>query len=380
MRPSIRDALSSSAWDDLAAWLPSDLDDLAASSGGFRRRRAIRSAEDFVRVALAYGVLDLSLRSVAGWCADHGLGNLSDVAVLGRLRRGWPLLEAVVRSLLARVVPTPPKNGPRRRIRLIDATTVSAPGSEGADWRLHASYNLSVGAIDAVELTDGRGGEHLGRVPLNAGDLAIGDRGYAHEERLWETVCIGADVLVRIGHRAVPLQDAQGTAVDPLRFATRRRPAAGRPPRAEGRVVYLRRDFERTRPFRLIVVRKSVQAAAKDRERVLREAKKKGKVPTGRTLDATRFAFLLTSVPAAEADDATMAELYRVRWQVELSFKRWKSLLHLAELRADDPDLSKAYVYAKLIAALLADTMARQWRAFSPYGVPVGVRPVACVA
>ncbi|MEY4375134.1 MAG: hypothetical protein RL760_1301, partial [Candidatus Eisenbacteria bacterium] len=108
--------------------------------------------------------------------------------------------------------------------------------------------------------------------------------------------------------------------------------------------------------------------------RILREAKKRGKVPSERTLRATKFAFLLTSVPARDASDATMAELYRVRWQIELTFKRWKSLLHLADLRADDPDLARAYIYAKLIAAVLADTMARQWRAFSPYGLRVGHR------
>ena len=353
---------------------------MAVDTRGFRRRRAIRSAEDFVRVALAYGVLDLSLRSVAAWCGEQGLGDLSDVAVLGRLRRGWPLLQAVLQALLARVVASPPTQGPRRRIRLIDATTVSAPGSDGADWRLHASYNLSLGAIDGVELTDGRGGEHLGRVPLGPGDLAVADRGYAHEDRLWETVQAGADVLVRIGHSAVPMQDARGKPLDPLRFATRRRAAAGRPPRAEGCVVYLRRDTEREFPFRLIVVRKSVAATANDRARVEKAANKKGKVPTARTLEAAKFALLITSIPTADADDATMAELYRLRWQVELAFKRWKSLLGLAQLRADDPDLAKAYIYAKLIAAVLADTMARQWRAFSPYGVPVGDWTVARVA
>lgn len=380
MSTSIRDLLSSGAWADLAAWLPRDLDALAAQSLGFQRRRVIKSASDFVRVAMAYGVLDLSLRSVATWCGERQLGDLSDVAILGRLRRGWPFLRAIVQELLAAQVVEPPSGGLRRRVRLVDATTLSHPGSDGADWRLHASYDLARGVVDAVELTDGRGGEHLGRVELAPGDLVVADRGYAHEKRVWETVEVGADVLVRIGHSAVPMVDEERAEVDPLRFATRKRPAAGRPPRAESRVVYLRTDEARAHPLRLVVVRKSVAATERDRERIRREAKKKGKVPTQRTLDACRFTFLLTSVPGAEADDATIAELYRLRWQIELTFKRWKSLLGLANLRADDPDLAQAYIYAKLIAALLADRMTRQWRAFSPYGVPVGNGSVASVA
>lgn len=380
MSASIRDVLSSGAWDDLAAWLPRNLDELAAESLGFQRRRAIKSASDFVRVAMAYGVLDLSLRSVATWCGEHRLGELSDVAILGRLRRGWPLLRAIVASLLGTQVVDAPRGELRRRIRLVDATTLSHPGSDGADWRLHASYDLARGVVDAVELTDGRGGEHLGRLALAKGDLVVGDRGYAHEQRVWEALGVGADVLVRIGHSAVPMVDGAGAELDPLQFARRKRAAAGRPPRAESRVVYLRLDAARTRPLRLVVVRKSVAAAERDRERVRREAKRKGKVPTQRTLDACRFAFLLTSVPVSEASDATIANLYRLRWQIELTFKRWKSLLGLANLRADDPDLAQAYIYAKLIAALLADKMARQWRAFSPYGLPIGDGDLARVA
>lgn len=380
MPRAIHSLLSSSAWADLADWFPRDLESLASRTGGFQRRRAIRSPLDFLRLALAYAVLDLSLRSVSEWCASHGVGELSDVAVLGRLRRGWRFLEAVFQTMLARQVAARPRSALARRVRLMDATTLSAPGSDGADWRLHASYDLAAGVIDAVELTDGRGGEHLGRVPIAKGDLVVADRGYAHEERMWETMELGADFLVRIGHSAVPLQDPSGVPLDPLKFATRRRPRAGRPPRTEGVVVHLRRDVQRKRPVRLIVVRKAQEAADRDRRRIKREAQRKGKRPTSRTLAAARFAFLLTSIPLNEADDATMAELYRLRWQIELTFKRWKSLLALDQLRADDPDLARAYIYAKLIAVVLTDTIARQWRAFSPYGVPVGDRALASMA
>ena len=142
MSRSISALLSSAAWEDLTAWLPHDLDALAAKSGGFQRRRAIQSPLEFLRLALAYGLLDLSLRSVAAWSADHGLGQLSDVAVLGRLRRGWPFLEAVFQAMLTRQVAARPVSDLPRRVRLVDATTLSAPWSTGADWRLHASDDL----------------------------------------------------------------------------------------------------------------------------------------------------------------------------------------------------------------------------------------------
>ena len=160
---------------------------------------------------------------------------------------------------------------------------------------------------------------------------------------------------------------------------------AGRPPRVECADVFVRDDVSQAYPFRLVVVRKSAEATRKDREKIRKEASRKGQQPTQRTLDAAAFAFLITSVPAVHADGATLAELYRVRWQVELNFNRWKSIFDLDRLRADDPALARAYIYAKLIAACLADTRARSARAFSPLGStnsaslpgasPSGLRP-----
>jgi hypothetical protein len=282
--------------------------------------------------------------------------------------------------LLATQVVDPPRAPLARRVRRVDATTLSHPASKGADWRLHASDDLARGVVDAVEGTDGRGGEHLGRVQLAAGDLVVADRRYAHEQRLSEGLHAGVDVLVRVGHRAVPLVGDSGAAVDPLAFAARTRPAAGRPPRAESRAVYLRADAPRARALRLVVVRKAVVATDCARERVRRESSRKGNVPTQRTWNACRFPFLPTRVVAREADDATTAHLYRLRWQLERRFERWKSLLGLARLRADDPDLAQATIYARRIAALVADRMTRPWRAFSPYGVPIGPGGVACLA
>ena len=54
---------------------------------------------------------------------------------------------------------------------------------------------------------------------------------------------------------------------------------------------------------------------------------------------------------------ADVLEFYRLRWQIELVFKRLKSLLHLDQLPAKDPDLARCWIYAKIIAALLLEDM-----------------------
>ena len=125
---------------------------------------------------------------------------------------------------------------------------------------------------------------------------------------------------------------------------------------------------------RLIVVRKSREAAERERRKARAEAKSKGNQVTERTLKAAAFTFLLTTLEESKASDVALAELYRVRWQIELAFKRLKSLMGLDSLRAKDPLLVRTYLLAKMIAAVLMETIADQCRAISPWGLPLSRR------
>ena len=64
---------------------------------------------------------------------------------------------------------------------------------------------------------------------------------------------------------------------------------------------------------------------------------------------------LVTSLSAEDATADEIVRLYRLRWQIELAFKRIKSLGGFAALRADDPRLVRAWLFAHLIAAVLIE-------------------------
>jgi hypothetical protein len=57
------------------------------AEGALQRRRKVKHALDLLRMALLYAGCDWSLRMVGLWCNAVGIGNLSDVAVLPRLRK-----------------------------------------------------------------------------------------------------------------------------------------------------------------------------------------------------------------------------------------------------------------------------------------------------
>jgi len=64
-------------------------------------------------------------------------------------------------------------------------------------------------------------------------------------------------------------------------------------------------------------------------------------------------------------DSNEIASLYRFRWQIELAFKRLKSILHLDQLRAYDAELAMSWIYTHIIAELVLDSMTQSTLEFS---------------
>lgn len=137
---ALANPLIGDGWGEVVGRIPVDLEATARAAGLMVRNREVRSASDLLRIVLAYALCDWSLRVVGVWSHLIGLGELSDVAVLKRVRscQVW-LGQIVLGCLLARRVEFAEVGV---RLRLIDATCVSRPGSRGTDWRVHLSLDL----------------------------------------------------------------------------------------------------------------------------------------------------------------------------------------------------------------------------------------------
>jgi len=79
-----------------------------------------------------------------------------------------------------------------------------------------------------------------------------------------------------------------------------------------------------------------------------------------RTLFAAGFVILVTNLPREPWDAEQVIELYRIRWQIEVLIKRFKSVMHLDHLRAQDPALAQVYLLGKMLAALILDELTDQ--------------------
>jgi hypothetical protein len=348
-------------WKYICQYFPANLSDMAKTTGTVKRWRRVRNGDELMRIILAYAMEDLSLRSTAAWSTQAAL-ELKDTSVLHRLRRAPPLLERVLAHLLTYRLRAEAAPGPQLRIN--DATVLSIPGSEGINWRLHAVYDPAQCCLCRVEITDHRGGERLDRDRPRAGDVVCGDRGLAHARGIHAVADAEAYVLLRMHWQNIRLHDAQGQPVDMDR--TLKRADSGE----TGTIVYVPLEDRTSVRARLLIRPLPTEAAARNRQRLRRNAAKKGRTPSAIALRLAGYFCVLTTLPEALAPDDLVLELYRVRWQIELFFKRCKGLLHFDRLRAFDPRLVRTYCLAKLIEVALIQCLHEEAISFSPWGVP----------
>jgi hypothetical protein len=201
-----------------------------------------------------------------------------------------------------------------------------------------------------MEVTDVKGGETLTRHAARANEVIVADRGYAHRRGLGETLAALAYVVVRINSTNLPLETQEGAPFDLLRWLQ----SVPQPSLSREASVWVTTPQGRFE-LRLIAKPLPKEVAEAARRRVRRYSRKKGYTPSQISLVAAGFVLLVTNLSvSAWATDQVLA-LYRLRWQVELLFKRLKSILDLDALRAKDPTLARVYLLGKLIGLLMIE-------------------------
>ena len=119
---------------------------------------------------------------------------------------------------------------------------------------------------------------------------------------------------------------------------------------------------------RLCAVRKSAAAIAQAQKKLRRKARKQGWQVQPESLIYAQYVMVLSTFPAAQCSTRRVLEAYRLRWQVELVFKRLKQIAQLGHLPKHDAESSQAWLYGKLLVALLTEKVIQSAHAFSPWG------------
>jgi len=123
---------------------------------------------------------------------------------------------------------------------------------------------------------------------------------------------------------------------------------------------------------RLCAVRKSDRAIQQAHRRLQRKASKKQMVTRPGTLEFAKYVIVFTTCFGGSTEH--VLGTYRLRWQIELMFKRLKSLAQLGHVPKHDDRSSRAWLYGKLLVTLLAQKLIRIGRDISPSGHQLSAR------
>ena len=182
---------------------------------------------------------------------------------------------------------------------------------------------------------------------------------YARAPSLEKVIAAGADFIVRSGWRTIRIVIMDGHPVDwnavyaPMRIGQVREidvfiEHSGHKQKGRGKPLF---------QARLIIKRKDAEAAERSLKSAIsrHQRRRSSQVMLPTTVAATGFVMLLTSIPAADMTAKAVLDVYRLRWQIELGFKRLKSGLGIHKLPARDVRLARTWLTAHLILALMIE-------------------------
>jgi hypothetical protein len=192
--------------------------------------------------------------------------------------------------------------------------------------------------------------------------LLLGDRCYGTPPGIAHVARAGGHVLVRVNHKSLPLFDIEG---EPFRLVEALRSTTVGQVREWPTVV---RHDSGNYPGRLVAVKRDRWSAALERRALRKRASRKQRKLSRTALFLAGYFFVWTDVPAKTLDAAAVLAWYCCRWQIELYFKRLKSILGLGEVPKRREDSCRAWLHGKLLVALLLERLLVNAEHFSPWG------------
>lgn len=364
-----------SDWAMVEAQLPTDWREVADEMGLLdaqpsQLKTKVRDIRDVLRLVLHHAGAGVSLRATTARAAAIGVLVLSAVALHKWMKKLGPYLAALLQRML---VTFAPERWGGFHVIAGDATTVQRPGAKGTTARIHYALRLADLSPRHIEVTDEKGGETARRFRAEPGELWLLDRGYANPPGVASIRAQGAHVIVRYNRGTLPLFDARGARLDVARRlrTTRTRQVA------HAHAAFVHGPGGETIEGRLAWLRLPKDKAREARERVRREAD--GDCDAS-SLENAEYVSVFTTTGADRLTAEQVLTLYRARWQVELDFKRSKSIGDLDLLPNFLPETIYSWICAKLLLQQIARTIAAPGGAFSPGAVAIALLPVAATS
>jgi len=223
----------------------------------------------------------------------------------------------------------------------------NATGQGAAALKLNVRLELLRGILQGPVVTNGRTHDRkttLQEQPLATGSLRLADANYWSLDQFEQLGQQGNYWLSRFKQQtAIFTPDGQRWQLAELLQAKHQDEVD----------LWVQLGVQHRLPARLVAQRVPPPVAAQRRRRVRADARRRGKTPSQTQLLLADWLVFVTNVPAEKLSFAELFVVVRVRWQIELLFKLWKSHNVIDESRSQKPWRRLCEIYAKLIGVII---------------------------
>jgi hypothetical protein len=320
--------------------LPDKWEETAKETGMFIRPREIKSVMDLMKLVMLYIVNGLSLLEVAVIAKVKGIAEISDVGFMGRFANCNSFFKEILRKLQQKATAAyiKPKWLEKYNVKLGDASVAASGGKIRIAHRLHYAINPFEMKSESYKITPEKIGESLTNFEVKAGDLYICDRAYGKPASMNYCRENGGDFIFRIKKDAFNIYSGKRTKMNLIVKLKNLKDGE----RLDYNCYYKSGKNEYA-PIRICAMKKPKNLKDAD------EA-------NGDTAFMNNFIVVVTSIKKSEASAVEILELYGIRRQVELYFKRLKSLLSFGDIPTKTPENTETWLHGKLVAAIPLET------------------------
>ena len=335
--------------------MPEGWKEAAKETKALVRGRNIKTAEELLNLNLLYQTSGgYGLTSVLTQISEDQEG-LNKTAVQKRIVNSWKWLKWLCENMCRqeKFIFTPPEWLEKYRVCIVDASNYALAGSERTDFRLH--YMLDLFTLNTAEMyfTGAEEGETLTRYKnINKNDLIVADRGYGTVKGIVYVLKHGADFLLRLKANSFNVYDRKHNKISLTEKLKNCTPGKGLDIH-----VYLKAGKSYV-PIRICAL---YNTKTKEEE-LIKKTKKRNqhrREPSELQSIWNRYTVVATSL-SDEISFKQIFELYRMRWQIELVFKRFKSIFGGRKFTARKADAVKAWFYGKLLLAVICETIEKE--------------------
>ena len=345
---------------DLIRELPQGYEQACFETGAIQRKRDISNPGDLMMLSMFHLINGCSLVEISEVSKCLGIANISDVGFMKRFKNcnnwfKWIIDNIVSEGLIEYKTPEKLKN---YRILAVDASDVKEKGRSGRIYRLHFALDIIKMQSAIYNITTNKTGEKLSNFEFSEQDLVIADRGYAKTTDIqycWEK---GIKFILRLTANNICFCDEEGKVID-IRDKIIGTKVLGE------LNVYVKTKEGNIIPTRVCFKKKDEQYIETTKKKLRQFEQKHQRKMSNKTKEFHEYIVVATSLDKEKITIEEVLELYRYRWQVELYFKRLKSILDYGELPKKKEESIFAWFNGKLMIALLLEKIISK-TVFSP--------------